>query len=62
MRKSDGELVIALTPTCPSVNKLDLETVRTFVRTKLKDELFAYAKAHPYLIKDYKDDFPILEP
>ena len=60
MRKADGEIVIALTPTCPSINKLDIETVKTFVRTKLQDDLFAYAAAHPYLIKEYKEGFFVL--
>lgn len=60
MRKPDGEVVIALTPTCPSINKLDIEAVKAFVRTKLQDDLFAYAASHPYLIKDYKAGFPIL--
>ena len=60
MRLPDGELVIALTPTCPSVNKLDIAVVKEFVCAKLKDELFAYAKAHPYLIKKYKDGFPVI--
>ena len=54
---ADGELVVALTPTCPSINKLDRSVVQEFVRAKLKDELLTYAKAHPYLIKDYKDGF-----
>lgn len=60
MRLPDGELVVALTPTCPSVNKLDRSVVQEFVRAKLKDELLAYAKAHPYLIKEYKDEFPVI--
>lgn len=60
MRKADGEVVIALTPTCPSINKLDIETVRDFVQNKLRDNLLAYAVAHPYLIKEYKEGFAIL--
>ena len=61
MKKKDGKTVIALTPTCPGVNKLDLETVREFCRRKLSDSLFEYAFEHPYLIKEYREDFPILE-
>lgn len=60
MRKADGELVIALTPTCPSINKLDIETVRSFVQSKLRDDLLAYAAAHPRLIKEYREGFAVL--
>lgn len=60
MRKEDGAIVIALTPTCPSVNKIDIETVREFVNEKLADSLFEYADTHSYLIKEYHEGFPIL--
>lgn len=56
-KKADGEIVIALTPTCPSINKLDLEAVRSYVNDNLRDSLLTYAINHPYLIKDYKEDF-----
>ena len=60
MRKTGGELVIALTPTCPEVNKLELERVRSFTEEELADELFEYARNHPYLIKEYRENFPVL--
>ena len=60
MKKADGKLVIALTPTCPSVNKLDIENIKSFVQNKLADDLFEYAVNHPLLIKEYKEGFEIL--
>lgn len=60
MRKAGGELVIALTPTCPGVNKLELQTVRTFTEEELAQQLFEYAGKHPFLIKEYREDFPVL--
>lgn len=60
MRKTDGALVIALTPTCPSVNKIDIEKVREFVNEKLADSLFEYVNDHSFLIKQYHEGFPIL--
>lgn len=61
MKRKDGEIVIALTPTCPEINKIDFEEVRTFVNESLRDDLFEYAEKHPILIKEYKEGFPILE-
>lgn len=60
MKKTDGEVVVALTPTCPHINKLDLNTVRDFVKGNLKDELLNYADAHPYLIKEYREGYPVM--
>lgn len=57
VRKDDSEPFVVLTPTCPSVNKLDIEAVRTFADDRFRASLIDYAKAHPYLIKEYKDDF-----
>lgn len=60
MKKDDASIVIALTPTCPSVNKIDVNKVQEFVNNKLADSLFEYALNHSYLIKDYHEGFPIL--
>ena len=60
MRTEGGEVVIALTPTCPEINKINLNDVKKFVNENLRDELLSYAKSHPYLIKEYREDFPIL--
>lgn len=57
--KKENDNIIALTPTCPSINKLDIETVRTYV-DGIRDDILEYAKEHPFLVKDYRADFPIL--
>ena len=57
--KKEEDLVIALTPTCPEINALAFSEVEKFVNTGLRENLFAYAKAHPYLIKEYREGFPI---
>ena len=62
MRKEDGELVIALTPTCPAINKLEFEMVRQYVNENLREELLDYALKHPLLVKEYRVDFPIIDP
>lgn len=58
-QKKEGRIVVALTPTCPSINKLGIEKVCDFVDDNLKKELVNYATAHPYLIKDFRDGWHI---
>lgn len=59
LRKADGKVVVALTPTCPSINSIDIEKIRDFVNDNLKEDLLAYANAHPYLIKNFRDGWNI---
>ena len=56
----DGGIVVALTPTCPSVNRLEFASVKEFVDTHLKKDIIEYANEHPFLIKEYRSDFPII--
>ena len=56
----DGETVVALTPTCPSINRLDFECVKEFVNANLIKDITEYANVHPFLIKEYRSDFPII--
>lgn len=58
--KKDKDIVIALTPTCPSINKLDLSTVKEYVNSNLREDLIEYAEKHPFLIKEYHKDFPVI--
>ena len=59
MRK-ENENVIALTPTCPSINRLDIGNVKEYVDENLRKDIMEYADKHPFLIKEYRPDFPIL--
>lgn len=56
----DGELVIALTPTCPSVGAVPSQALVNLVKNGLGDKIFEYAKTHPYIIKNYREGFPII--
>ena len=58
----DGKLFIALTPTCPSINKYPIEKMEALVRGGLDKKIFDYAKEHPFIVKEYKEGFPILSP
>ena len=59
MRK-DGELVIALTPTCPSIGAVPSQALVNLVKNGLGDKIFEYAKTHPEIIKEYREGFPII--
>lgn len=59
MQKGE-HLVIALTPTCPAIQKVGTARMKALVESGLGDVIFDYATAHPYVIKDYRADFPIL--
>jgi hypothetical protein len=59
MRK-DGGLVIALTPICPSVGAVPSQALVNLVKNGLGDKFFEYAKAHPYIIKEYREGFLII--
>lgn len=56
----EGELVIALTPTCLSVGAVPSQALVNLVKNGLGDKIFEYAKAHPYIIKEYREGFPII--
>ncbi|MBR4180249.1 MAG: hypothetical protein IKR45_06050 [Treponema sp.] len=47
------EPVVALTPTCPAINKLPVEKVRDLVNSGLGKSILEYAATHPDIIKDY---------
>ena len=56
----EGRLVIALTPTCPSIGAVPSQALVNLVKNGLGDKIFEYAKAHPYIIKEYREGFPII--
>lgn len=58
--KKDDKLVIALTPTCPSINKQPYEKMKELVESGLGETIYAYAKEHPFIVKEYREGFPVL--
>lgn len=56
----NGLLLIALTPTCPAVNAIPLEHLKSFVADGLAATIFCYGKNHQYIIKDYREGFPVV--
>ena len=56
----DGKLVIALTPTCSAIGVEPSKALVELVQNGLGEKIFEYAKTHPYIIKEYKEGFPII--
>ena len=59
MRKEE-KLVIALTPTCPAINEVGVKTMRELVEDGLGRTIYADAVSNPFIIKPYKEGFPVL--
>ena len=53
-------LVIALTPTCPSIGREPSEELKELVNNGLGEVIYNYAKENPFIIKEYKEGFPII--
>ena len=56
----DGQLVIALTPTCPSIGAVPSQVLTELVKSDLGEKILVYAKSHPYIVKEYQVGFPII--
>lgn len=56
----DGELVIALTPTCPAIGAVPNQALIDLVKNGLGEQIFEYAKTHPYIVKEYREGFPVV--
>jgi len=56
----NGELVIALTPTCPTIGATPSKDLVELVKSELGQKICEYAKTHPYIIKEYREKFPII--
>ena len=55
VRMPDQSIKVALTPTCPSINKVPLQKVRDLAASGLGSKIIEYAKSHPDIIKEYSE-------
>lgn len=58
--KKDEELVIALTPTCPALGKTVSKEMKDLVCQGLGKQIYEYAMEHPFMIKEYREEFPVI--
>ncbi len=49
---SDTPLAVALTPTCPAINKVPREKIKELLDSGLRKKILDYAESHPDIIKD----------
>ena len=49
------QLAVALTPTCPAINKQPLQKVRDLASSGLGAKILDYAARHPEMVKEYSD-------
>jgi Fe-S-cluster containining protein len=49
------KLAVALTPTCPAINKIPEEQVQKLVTSGIGKTILEYAKEHPDIIKEYSE-------
>ena len=52
VRRQDKSLAVALTPTCPAINKVPEEQVRDLAASGLGQQILDYAADHPDIIKE----------
>lgn len=57
--KGFDRTVITLSPVCPVVKTKPLADIMNVV-SEISDEIFEQATAHPYMVKDYIEGYPIL--
>lgn len=59
--KKEDEIFICLTPTCPSINLLPVEKIKTVLKNGLGEKIKEFTQKNPYIIKEYRDGFIILD-
>lgn len=52
VRTNDASLAVALTPTCPAINRQPLDRVRNLAASGLGQQILDYAEKHPDIIKE----------
>ena len=58
--EKDEKLVIAFTPTCAALGTTPSEDMVKLVKEGIGDKIYEYASEHPFIIKDYKEGFPVI--
>ena len=55
VRQPDNTVKVALTPTCPAINKVPLEQVKELASAGLGQQILDYAAKNPDIIKEYSE-------
>ncbi len=57
----DNNVSVALTPTCPSINKVPREKILELLDSGLRDKILKYAEMYPDIIKKNSEFFLVLQ-
>ena len=60
-KSSGGKMFVALTTTCPAVNRLPFSEVQSLVKSGLGGKIISYASSHPDIVKDWRGGFVEIE-
>lgn len=60
-KSSGGKIFVALTKTCPAVNRLPFSEVQSLVKSGLGEKILSYALSHPDIVKDWREKFVKVE-
>ena len=55
VHQPEGNIKVALTPTCPSINKVSPDRIRDLAASGLGRQILDYAEEHPDIIKENSD-------
>ena len=55
VRQKDNSIAVALTPTCPAINKVSPDRIRELATSGLGQQILDYAEEHPDIIKEASD-------
>ena len=61
MRIDQEKVSVALTPTCPSINKVPREKIIEFLNAGLGEKILKYAELNPDIIKENSEFFLVLQ-
>ena len=60
VRVDDNNISVALTPTCPAINKVAREKIISLLDSGLRKKILEYADSNPDIIKENSEFFLVL--
>lgn len=55
LANGSSEISVALTPTCPAINKVPKADIKNLLKSGLGQKILDYAESHPNIIKEYSE-------
>ena len=58
--RKNQQVIVALTPTCPAINKVPEEKIIELLNSGLREKILKYAEANPDIVKEDSEFFLVL--